>query len=222
MRFESFGIVPQYTCSVVDSIPNDHSVFAFPPNQHIAGSQNDSIVAFGGVLDTEGIKPLFVKWRSEQRENILLHVTASTGADWYGQFAPGQLASHSCIYAGPSDKQVCVVFEGAGYIVDAQSPMVWTMVDLDPITAVYRVPGQDVLVFIGFSDVVAYSSSGVKWRAAGVSLDGIQVESVSAERITGVAETDEFHSAIPFSIDSISGSIRGGYVGSLRGDTYSH
>jgi hypothetical protein len=97
---------------------------------------------------------------------------------------------------------LCVVVEGATYLVDVNAP---AQDAKQPLNQVMQVAADaDRLILVSFSAVAAVNRGGVAWRAEGLGLDGIRIVSTTADQI--VCSIDDLDgSSHEVALDPLSG-----------------
>lgn len=154
----------------------------------------------------------------EQREpatGLEVEVTTPAGSRWTAVAQTGAYEFTKLI-RGPTKEHLCIVDGGYGYIAPILAPEDYLFVRVFPILDVFRVPGRDLLVFADYSDLTAYSPSGLAWRARNVALDSMRITRVSADRIEGLADGDDVAPPTVFAVDTRTGDVAGGYAEFLR------
>jgi hypothetical protein len=145
-------------------------------------------------------------------DGIIAKIRAEDGKEWLGTFAFGKMApkAPSGIFATPDAGRLCVVAKGAGYLVSACSPMTWEAVQATPILDVRPIRAQGIIVFATFTDLVAYGSTGIKWRTRQLSWDNLKITAVTDTFIEG--EFEDFHTEATavFTVDLATGAHHGG------------
>ena len=90
------------------------------------------------------------------------------------------------VYAHPDERCVCVVAQGAGYIVRVDDPMQWVAVAADPVADVHALPAKRLLLFVDNNQLVAYGRARVQWRAQ-FAADGLRITEIGPDRVRGKA-----------------------------------
>jgi hypothetical protein len=145
-------------------------------------------------------------------DGLLLEVTSERGGLWIGTFAFGRITPRgvSGIFATPQPERLCVVAQGAGYIVRANDPQAWEAVPVIPIIDVRILPTRDLIVFASFIDLMAYGPAGMKWRTARLSWDGLKITEVTDTEIKGEFYDIRSEAISSFAVDVETGTHEGG------------
>jgi hypothetical protein len=110
----------------------------------------------------------------------------------------------------PNPDMLCVVSQGAGYIVSTSQPDIWEEVALAPIIDVRRVQAAGVVVFATYTEILAYGAEGVTWRTRRLSWDGLKIVSVDAKVLVGEYWDVRSEAMQHFQVDLVSGESSGG------------
>lgn len=113
--------------------------------------------------------------RHQGCDGVLLQVTSEDAAPWSGLFAAQPSGQYrSGVYSCPDPNALCIVSNGAGYVLDVRDPDGYQEIPISPVLDV--VPGIDagLLVLANYTDVLAWGRSGRRWLAERVSFDGIR------------------------------------------------
>lgn len=145
-----------------------------------------------------------------ERTGLWLKVSAAGGKSWIGVFAFGYPSPPAfCrVVSSPNPNRVCVLSNGAGYFVSADEPGTWEKVSLTPILDVRPIPIHGLLVFSGFTRVVAYDRHGLVWRSPQVCHDGLKIRKVNDQKIEGIGcdPTNSSSPEMPFAVDLKTGA----------------
>lgn len=144
-----------------------------------------------------------------EHDGLWLRVYPSSGKPWTGVFAFGYspTVGMSRVLSSPDPNRVCVISQGAAYIVNADSPEQWQQIPTLPVTDVRVVVDHGLLVFADFTHLAAYRSSGVAWESQRVCWDDLKIVSITRNSIEGVG-SDPTNSRSPemrFAVDLESG-----------------
>jgi hypothetical protein len=125
--------------------------------------------------------------RSEH-DGLWLKVTSASGKRWIGVFKFGYSSppAFSCVVDSLDSNRVCVISQGAAYIVKADAPEAWEQIPLVPVLDFRVIPKEGLLIFSDFTRLVAYGSSGLAWRSPRVCWDGLKIVSVNRGIIEGI------------------------------------
>src|SRR5262245_47392662 len=106
------------------------------------------------LLELPGSISLVRHWFSDTpsaqgKDGLLVLVCPKGGESWLGTFAFGQISSNglSGLFATPDPETICVVARGAGYLVKANRPDVWEILNVKPVVEAHAVPAQGLLIF---------------------------------------------------------------------------
>ncbi len=142
---------------------------------------------------------------------MMLEILPESSPPWVGVFE--QCADDyplTGVFGTPSRCRLCVLNQGAGYIVSAYEASDWEAVVVLPVLRVHRVPEKALLLFNGFTDLAAYGSRGLEWVLDTLSVDDLEVSDVTADSISGSARDPLNGERIPFQVDAMTGALEGG------------
>ncbi len=118
------------------------------------------------------------------RDGVLIRFNMPGSRPWIGVFASGTIPSGtSGVYTHPDARCVCVVSRGDGYIVHVDEPTQWTDVQAHPIFDVVSVPAHGILVFVTYTDLIAYDANGPVWQTERLSLDELHITGAQGDYI---------------------------------------
>ena len=120
-----------------------------------------------------------------EHNGLWLKMAAANGKSWIGVFAFGHSRAFSRVVSTFDTDRVCVVSQGAGYIVKPNEPEAWEAIPVDPVTDVRSIPEDKLLVFADFCQLAAYGGSGLIWRSPRVCWDELKIVSVTPDTIEG-------------------------------------
>jgi hypothetical protein len=172
----------RYVCEALDEIPNGPAPQRYPSDQ-VAG-----------------------------QDGVIVRVQPETAEVWVGVFAFGKFgnAGVTRVLSMPNPEELCVVANGAGYVVSATKPDVWETVRTIPIIDVRAIPGAGLVVFANFTEMLAYGEAGVKWRTKRLTWDGLKILAVGDRTLIGEYWDIRAEAMQRFEVDLATGAARGG------------
>lgn len=146
------------------------------------------------------------------KDGLIIRVTPSIGESWIGVFAFGEISNKglSGVYTMPNPDIFCVVSRGAGYIVSSFNPNDWEEVKSIPVMDARSIKSQNIIVFADFTDLVAYSENGIKWRTERLAYDSFKITAVKDTYLKGEFWNIRNEANETFEVDLLSGSQIGG------------
>jgi hypothetical protein len=122
-----------------------------------------------------------------EHDGLWLRVRAASGRGWVGVFAFGYSSppAFSRVVSSPDPHRVCVISNGAAYLVEAEEPKVWEKIPVTPVLDVRLIPEHGLLVFADFTSLAAYGSTGLAWQSPRVCWDALKIVRVTRETIEG-------------------------------------
>lgn len=146
------------------------------------------------------------------KDGLILEIISVDGLNWIGIFAFGEIdvKGKTGVYSMPDPDKFCVVSRGVGYIVSSIYPSDWKEVKSIPVIGVYPVKSKRILVFADYTELVAYDSTGIKWRTERLAYDGFKTTEVTEDYLKGSFWNIRNEAMETFTIDLSTGSHIGG------------
>lgn len=103
--------------------------------------------------------------------------------------------------------RLCVIANGAAYVVKSDEPDVWDKIPVIPVLDVRLVPERGLIVFSDFIRLAAYRRGTVAWRSPRVCWDELKILRITGKAIEGVGydPTNSVTHELPFSVDLETG-----------------
>ena len=140
---------------------------------------------------------------------LWLIVKPGNGKSWIGVFAFAYSSPPAfCRVVSPPDPdRLCVIANGAAYVVKSDEPEVWDKIPVDPVLDVRLVAEKGLIVFSDFIRLAAYRRGTVVWRSPRVCWDALKIIRITREAIEGVGydPTNSITRELPFSVDLETG-----------------
>lgn len=141
--------------------------------------------------------------------SLTLKVTPSDGDSWNGRFLGGAEGLNG-VFATPNPDTLCVIVNGDGYWVPARDPAKLEQVRSVPIKRVVPILDRGVLIFLSYTRLAGYDSSGFMWSTDDLSWDGLEIVDVNSERVRGTAWDSPAARIVSFAVDVLTGRAEGG------------
>jgi hypothetical protein len=125
----------------------------------------------------------------------------------FGKFGK---AGVSRVLSTPDPDKICVVANGAGYVVSASDPYTWEAVRVTPIMDMRVVQSARLVVFANYTEMLVYGESGVEWRTKRLAWDGFSILSVGDRTLIGEYWDIRGEVMQRFEVDLATGAARGG------------
>ncbi|MGH9875750.1 MAG: hypothetical protein ACRD9S_25130 [Pyrinomonadaceae bacterium] len=172
-----------YDCQVLDEMPNGTAISYLPAQPQQVG-----------------------------QDGILVRISPTKGVPWVGLFSsikkyPGAL---SRVMFTPNPNLVCVICSGDAVITDVVSPDQYTLLDFEPITDAIAVKERKMIVFAGFTKLVALDGSGVIWETSRVAWDELRITGVDNSRVIGEYWDVATEKQVQFDLSLATGEVDGG------------
>lgn len=145
-------------------------------------------------------------------DGLIVQVSPDRGESWIGIFAFGTVTpkGKSGLYSWPDPKTLCVVSNGQGYFVRADDPTRHDIVKVNPVLDVIPVASRNIVVFVNFTELVAYGESGPVWVSERLSWDGVTVTAVTSNWIGGKVWDPRVEAEVEFRVNLLTGEHEGG------------
>ena len=143
-----------------------------------------------------------------EHDGLWLKIHPENGKSWIGVFAfgYGSPPAFSRVLGSPDRDRVCIVSNGAAYIVKADEPEKWEQIPVMPVLEVRLVAEYQFLVFADFSRLAAYGNKGLAWQSPQVCWDELKITTVTSDRIEGTGyDPTNLGEPRPFAVDIRTG-----------------
>lgn len=146
------------------------------------------------------------------KDGIIAKIVSLEGRIWVGVFAFGEIEKNgiSAIYSMPDPDRFCVVSRGAGYIVSSSNPEEWQEVKAIPVMDVHSIIKHQIIVFADYTELVAYSKTGIKWRTERLAFDSLKIIEVTDHSLIGEFWNIRNEATEKFEVDLYTGIKMGG------------
>jgi hypothetical protein len=114
------------------------------------------------------------------------------------------------IWSCPNPRQVCAIAGGYAYVVDVDRPDQWLQIPYRPVTWVYAVREQGLLLFASFHAVWALGIAGKAWETGRLSWEGLRVTGINGRQLQGFGWDLDSDAEVPFTVDLTTGQHVGG------------
>lgn len=170
-----------YDCKLLDEIPSGTAISHYLPEQQTGVGQ----------------------------DGILLRVSPRDIPSWIGLFSsvkkyPGTL---SRVLFTPDPNTICVICSGDAVIADVTSPEQCTLIDFEPITDSIAVKGREMILFAGFTKLMAFDGSSVVWETPRVSWDALSITDVDVSRLVGKYWDVDGERQVQFKVNLDNGEV---------------
>jgi hypothetical protein len=119
------------------------------------------------------------------RDGVLIGVEPDDAEPWIGMFADGGVfQSATYAVALPDRGSIAVVCGGASYRVAARDPRDWAEIAPVVVRAAVVLPASDLVLFLGFTQIVAWGASGHTWDTGPLVHDDLRIVSVTGHVLT--------------------------------------
>ena len=116
----------------------------------------------------------------------------------------------SGVWSCPDPRHMCAVTGGYAFVVDTTAPEQAEQVSLRPVVSVRPLEEEGLLLFAGFTHIVAWGRDGLLWQTGRLSWEGLTLHGAVAGRLHGTGWDMLSDRELPFSIDLRTGAHEGG------------
>jgi len=110
----------------------------------------------------------------------------------------------------PDPGSLCAVAGGYAYVVQAADPTQWFRIEQRPVVDLTVVHELHLLLFTGFTTITALGTSGLAWTSERLSWDGITINEISGDKLSGLGWDAMADKEVPFVVDLKTGKHTGG------------
>jgi hypothetical protein len=142
-------------------------------------------------LPVEKVAIVFPRSPKDSSKFYVVEVTTKDGFDWVGNFRGIDKEYFSGVFPWLDPSRLCVVAGGTGYIVQVDNPNVYEELPIVPIIDVYNVSEQGVILFTTYSEISAFSKTGLIWKTKNLAKDGMKIRDIRDGIIFGVSKRYE-------------------------------
>jgi hypothetical protein len=114
------------------------------------------------------------------------------------------------VYGCPNADEICVVAGGYAYIGRVGQPERVTLVGMKPVVAAMECVQEGLLVFVGFTALMAWGTDGKAWETGRLSWEGLRVTGVEGGVFRGFGWDLVKDVEVEFAVDLRTGVTTGG------------
>jgi hypothetical protein len=164
------------------------------------GTGRWSLPSFAFRRDGNGVTGVGVEgFRSTWGRPLVARVRPHDSSEWVGFFEAGGVGGvKTAVIGTPNPHIVCIVNDGAGYLVDIERPETHRVLDVMPVRGSRALPELQLLLLWDWTSAAAIGIEGLVWESDRLCLDDF--EGVGVDEIGLVcrgafmpAEIEEFH-----------------------------
>jgi len=146
------------------------------------------------------------------RGALLLDIKPLIGGNYLATCALGfrDKTLPTAIYPCPRADDLLALAGGYAYLIDTLEPTRCLHLPLRPVTQVLLAPAVRMIFLAGFHEVVAIGTTGLRWKSARLSWEGVTLSGVKDHRLHGMGWNLPDDRETPFSIDLETGAHEGG------------
>ncbi len=114
------------------------------------------------------------------------------------------------VFGCPDEDEICAVAGGYAYLAMAAQPEECVLVGLKPVVRVIEAVEAGLLLFVGFTAIVAWGRGGLRWATGRLSWEGVRVERVGDGELYGYGWDLMADREVQFWVELETGTVRGG------------
>jgi hypothetical protein len=143
---------------------------------------------------------------------LIFEVDPGDSDSWVGFARPTSIGSRNAVtglFSTPDPGRLCVITQGAAYLVDVATRRFVLLSQSDPVIFVTSLADVGLLLLATPWRVLAIGCDGPAWRTERLAIDGLRLDEADGSRLVGVADPDSPEPQ-DFVIDLRNGSHSGG------------
>jgi hypothetical protein len=143
---------------------------------------------------------------------LIFEVDLGGGDSWVGFARPTSIGIRNAVaglFSTPDPGRLCVITQGAAYLVDVATRRFVLLSLSDPVIFVTSLTDVGLLLLATPWRVLAIGRDGPAWRTERLAIDGLRLDETDGSRLVGVADPDSPEPR-EFVVDLLNGSHRGG------------
>jgi hypothetical protein len=109
------------------------------------------------------------------------------------------------LWSTPNPNQLCAVSGGYAYLIDTLEPQRFTMIPFRPVLEVRPLLIQELLLFIGHHNILAWSEVGEAWQSEKLSDEGVTATHAVDGVLYGLGWNLMTDKETPFALDILTG-----------------
>lgn len=131
---------------------------------------------------------------------------------WCGSFANGGISPKGItgVYSFPDENKLLIIAKGKGYLVNPSEPEATLELKELPIIGVFSSSKYSLIIIHDFVRFTAYGLNGVEWKTPPMSYDGIKIQTITDDVISGSAWSAPENKWLDFKLQMQTGAYEGG------------
>lgn len=82
------------------------------------------------------------------------------------------------VWSMPDPAEICAVSGGYAYIINTAAPSHFTMIAYRPVLHVQALPAQELVLFVGHRNILAWGRHGPAWESEKLSDEGVTITAI--------------------------------------------
>lgn len=109
------------------------------------------------------------------------------------------------LWSCPEPKEICAVSGGYAYLIDTTAPERFTLLPYRPVLEVRPLPAQELLLFVGHRNILAWGRHGEAWQSENLSDEGLTITDLESGVLRGLGWEMRTDKETPFALDLRTG-----------------
>lgn len=109
------------------------------------------------------------------------------------------------LWSTPNPDELCAVSGGYAYLIDTNAPERFTMLPYRPVLEIRPAPIENLLLFVGHRNILAWGASAQAWESEKVSDEGLRITAMENGILRGTGWHMLTDKEIPFALDLCTG-----------------
>lgn len=138
---------------------------------------------------------------------LVLLIKPANGPPFLATFARGfaePTLPHG-IWPCPHPDWLCAAAGGYVYLLDTTRPKTWQQIAYRPVVEVRPLPPQQLILFTGFRQLLAWGRTGIAWESPRLSDEGLRITDVRGDELHGLGWDLLTDKEIPFTLNLLTG-----------------
>jgi hypothetical protein len=89
------------------------------------------------------------------------------------------------LWSTPNPQEICAVSGGYAYIIHTYAPDRFTMIEYRPVLTIRPVVSQNLLLFVGHRNILAWGREGRAWQSEKLSDEGVGITNIESGVLRG-------------------------------------
>jgi hypothetical protein len=114
------------------------------------------------------------------------------------------------IWGCPNAEEICLMAGGYAYLANVREPERVTLLEMKPVLTVIEAEAEGLLLFAGFTRVLAWGAGGKAWETGRLSWEGLRIRGIEGGVLRGFGWDLMKDLEVEFEVDLRTGEWSGG------------